>query len=287
MELESDAFQDVDASLFRDREFQLFRELIYAKSGIFLGPYKRTRMFWKLGRRMREVGVDTFRDYYDYVLERGEPEIHSLLESICTHETRFFREPVQMQYFSEQVIPELQREKGEHRNVKIWSAGCSSGEEPYSLAMLLLDRLPVAQRWQHSVWATDLSRPVLQKAREGLWAIEKSQEIPFSLLQTYMLRGIGSHQGLFTAGRELRSVITFDVLNLNDEVYPVTEPFDVIFCRNVLIYFSTESRARVVDRLLRHLVPGGFLFLGHTKTLQQHPRVTRSPVPAVYRVLRG
>jgi chemotaxis protein methyltransferase CheR len=164
----------------------------------------------------------------------------------------------------------------------LWSAGCSSGEEPYSIAMLLLDHFPRHSGWQLEILATDLSTRILERAQSALWPIAKAQEIPEKYLKSYMLRGTGAQQGQMKAGAEIRSLIRFQRLNLNDERYPITGRFDAIFCRNVLIYFDTNSRRRVIDRLIDCLAPGGYLFVGHAESLTGITNRVRHVTPTVY-----
>jgi chemotaxis protein methyltransferase CheR len=150
--------------------------------------------------------------------------------------------------------------------VRAWSAACSTGEEPYSLAMTLLSRFPPGSGWQIEILATDLSTKVLKQARAGLWSIDKAGDIPLTYRKEFMLRGTGSYSGKMKAGPEVRSVITFERVNLNDPAYAVKGTFDLIFCRNVLIYFDLPSKSLVIDRLLHHLSPGGCLFMGYAET---------------------
>jgi chemotaxis protein methyltransferase CheR len=150
--------------------------------------------------------------------------------------------------------------------VRAWSAACSTGEEPYSLAMSLLARFPPETGWQVEVAATDLSTKVLRAAQAALWPIEKADDIPMRHRKAFMLKGTGTQAGKMKAGPEIRNLVSFDRLNLNDDIYPVHGPFDFIFCRNVLIYFDLPSKTRVVTRLLDHLAPGGYLFLGFAET---------------------
>jgi chemotaxis protein methyltransferase CheR len=163
----------------------------------------------------------------------------------------------------------------------VWSAGCSTGEEPYSLAMVLRHHLPAEEGWEIELLATDLSTRILERARQSLWPVEKAREIPKHYLRAWMLRGVGSQTGWMKAGPELRSLVRFQRVNLND-CQGVTGRFDLLFCRNVLIYFDMASKARAVERLLGHLSPEGFLFLGHAESLTGLTSHVRTVISTVY-----
>lgn len=267
-------------------EFRRFRDLIYREAGIHLAECKEALLVGRLGRRIRELGLPTFSAYYEVVAQGGDPsEMVRMLDAICTHETHFFREPRHFEYLEQVVFPRWKAEAQAGRRakkVRAWSAACSSGEEPFTLAMLLMEHFPAAEGWDAEVLATDLSTRVLERARSALWPIARAQEIPGHLLKKYMLRGTRSQEGLMAASPELRARVRFQRVNLNDGRYPVDGRFDLVFCRNVLIYFDAASRAAVVNRLLGHLDPGGLFFLGHAETLTNVTTRARAVMPTVY-----
>jgi chemotaxis protein methyltransferase CheR len=168
------------------------------------------------------------------------------------------------------------------KKIRAWSAACSTGQEPYSLAMQLLTSCGPEEGWSSEILATDISDAALQVARRGEWSIEKAVEIPEPFLKRFMLRGVGSLQGRMSVSDEVRDLVHFSRFNLNDAHYNVGGEFDLIFCRNVLIYFSPENRARVIDRLTRCLAPGGLLFVGHAESLHAHRATLRPILPTVY-----
>lgn len=243
-----------------EREFRLFQRLVYEYAGIHLAPVKRALLSGRLSRRIRELGLKTFGAYYDFVRERGEAERTELIDRITTNETSFFREPRHFDFLMRRVLP------GRSKPLRIWSAACSSGDEPYSIAMTALEMLDPANV---AILATDLSTRALREAAAGDWPMSKAAQIPKTLLRKYMWKGIGPNAGRFAASPDLRRTITFSQFNLNDaeQWSRLPAPFDAIFCRNVLIYFDQESKSRVIERLLRSLVPGGFLFVGHAESL--------------------
>lgn len=262
MQTTSDACRPVPVG---DEEFPLFQRLIHEEAGIYLAPIKRALLSARLSRRLRELGLSTFSAYYRYLLEAGEEERIRLFDGICTNETSFFREPAQFEFLEREIIPAWLADAKRPRSIRVWSAACSSGEEPYSIAMVLHSRLAAAG-WSVRILATDLSTRVLGRAAAAEWPVSQAEQIPARYLRRYMLKGRASREGVMKAGPELRSLVEFARVNLNDEVYPVAGKFDLIFCRNVLIYFDPAGKRRVADRLLSHLLPGGWFFLGHAES---------------------
>lgn len=270
-----------------EAEFRRFQSLIYERAGIHLSHNKRAMLAGRLLRRLRALQLDKFGQYFERVTESDE-ELTRMLDCVTTNETRFFRERKQFDFLEGVLIPEWKAEADAGRRprvIRVWSAGCSTGEEPYSLAMTLVDGL--GSQWDISVLATDLSTRVLDLARAGLWKLEKSADIPEPLLRQYMLRGRGSMIGMMKAGPEIRSVITFAPLNLHASDYGIAGRFDMVLCRNVLIYFDAESRRGAIDRLIDHLAPGGHFFIGHAETLHGITTRVRPVMPTVYRLEQG
>jgi chemotaxis protein methyltransferase CheR len=271
------------ATRLSDADFDRFQSLIYKESGIHLSQSKRALLAGRLGKRLRALQIAEFHEYLQHV-ERNSGELTRMLDVVTTNETRFFREQKQFDHLRARVLPQwlADAEDGlRRREVRVWSAGCSTGEEPYSLAMMLLDGLGAS--WDIRILATDLSTRVLDIAAAGVWPIEKAAHIPDAYLKAFMLRGGGSQHGKMKAGPEIRSLIRFARLNLHDDAYGVDGPFDLILCRNVLIYFDGVSRRGVIDRLIDHLAPGGSLLIGHAETLHGVTQRVRSVVPTVYR----
>ncbi len=251
--------------------FEKFQKLIYAETGIWLGNSKTALLCGRLFRRLRTLEINSLQSYYECV---SQPEQHEerarMIDAITTNETRFYREPRQFEFLVQRVFPHWQAdaERGlRSRRVKIWSAGCSSGEEPYTVAMLLARHLPAEQGWDTRILATDISTRVLEKARKGIYPIARSAELPKDLLHAFMLRGMAERQGEMKVKVEIQQMIDFQRLNLDRESDLVEGPFDAIFCRNVLIYFDSASKQRVVTSLIRHLMANGLLFVGHAENL--------------------
>lgn len=251
-----------------DDEFALFQALICREAGIHLAPTKKPMLVSRLMRRVGALKLPTFRDYYHHVIRDGN-EMVRLLDAVCTNETWFFRNPKHFSFLKETLCAAWQAdaEAGKRpRRISLWSAAASSGEEPFSLAMVLLDALP---GWELQILATDLSSRILERAREATWPLEKSGDIPPAYLKRFMLRGTGAQEGKMRAGPEIRNVVTFRRLNLNDEIWAL-EPetkFEAVFCRNVLMYFEGSRREQALRKIMRRLSPQGYLFLGDAEGL--------------------
>jgi chemotaxis protein methyltransferase CheR len=265
-----------------DRDFLRFQGLIHREAGIWLAPVKKALLVGRLAKRLRELELGSYGEYYDRVVE-DEVERIRMLDCICTNETHFFREPRHFEFLTERVFPAWREaaDAGHRpRRVRVWSAACSSGEEPYTLAMVLLAAFPVG--WELEVLASDLSTKVLDRAAAGIWPLEKSKEIPEAYLKAFMLKGFGAQAGLMKAGPEIRSVVRFARVNLVGEGWPSGSPFDLVFCRNVLIYFDRPGKIAVVERLLERLDSSGYLFLGHAESLGGFTTKARSVIATIY-----
>ncbi|HEX7939526.1 MAG TPA: protein-glutamate O-methyltransferase CheR [Gemmatimonadaceae bacterium] len=269
-----------------DAEFRRFTATVYAAAGISLNDSKRALVARRLNSRMRDLGLETLNDYVDFVeADKVGEEMVILLDLIATNETHFFREQQHFEYLESHVFPRWRVEAaaGERaKQVRVWSAACSTGQEPYSIGMLLLNHFPASEGWSIDLHASDISTQALDVARRGEWPVEKAKEIPEELLERFMLRGVGSSIGRMRSVRELRDLIRFSRINLNEPTYDVPGQFDLVFCRNVLIYFSAEGRAAVIERLTGRLNKSGLLFVGHAESLHQHRTRLRAVLPTVY-----
>jgi chemotaxis protein methyltransferase CheR len=268
-----------------DREFRSLQVLIYREAGIHLSEAKKALVSGRLTRRLRALSLDNFKDYYEQV-EANADERTAMLDCISTNETRFFREPKQFEFLEATVLPHW-RALGEAgtipKRIRAWSAACSSGEEPYTLGMVLGTHFPASDGWSVEILASDLSTRVLAAAREGVWPVERSIDIPERYRKAWMLRGIRSEEGRMRVHPSLKSMIEFRRINLNDRNYAIRDSFDLIFCRNVLIYFNRESKTDVINRLTQHLSPTGLLFLGHAESLTGTSHALEHAGPTAYR----
>jgi len=222
---------------------------------------------------------------------KADPEERvRMLDCICTNETHFFREPAAFECLRSRVFPEwiAAADAGKRgKTIRVWSAACSTGEEAYSLAMTLLTYFPASAGWKIDVFGTDLSTKVLARAATGIWPVEKISGVPVEYQRKFLLKGFGPEKGKIKAVEELRNVVRFQRLNLTQEPYAVTGPFDLIFCRNVLIYFQWETKIKVVDRLGKYLTPNGYLFLGHAESLHSVADKLQFVAPKVFPSPKG
>jgi chemotaxis protein methyltransferase CheR len=271
-----------------DAEFGGLRDLVHREAGIWLTSAKKALMVGRLARRIRDLGLSSFAEYHRRILEDpGGGELVQLLDLIATNETHFFRDARQFDLLREQVLPAWAEQAVaglRPRRVRVWSAACSSGEEPYSLAMLLHGALPPSSGWHLEILATDISTRMLERARAAVWPRSREKEIPPELRKQFVMVGTGSQEGMIRIVPEVRSMVRFERLNLSQDSYPFHEPFDLIFCRNVLIYFDPPTKARVVAQLLRHLSDEGLFFLGQSESLAGQSSAVRQVTSSVYRL---
>jgi chemotaxis protein methyltransferase CheR len=270
-------------------EFSLFQGLILRESGIHLGAKNRAMLISRLWRRLRALELNSFAAYFRRVKVDSE-EMVRMLDCVCTNETHFFREPAAFECLRQHVFPAWRRaaDNAERsRTLRVWSAACSTGEEPYSLAMTLVTEFPREAGWNVEVLGTDLSTKVLAKASKGVWPAEKVSGVPMHYQRQFFLKGFGPDKGKIKAGDELRRIVRFQRLNLTKDPCEVSGPFDLIFCRNVLIYFQWETKLQVVNRLGRFLTLGGYLFLGHAESLHGVTDQLESVTPMVFQMPRA
>jgi chemotaxis protein methyltransferase CheR len=236
--------------------------------GLKLGPQKKSLLEGRIRKRLRTLGIPSFKEYCDFLFspEGLETETQLLAHVVTTHKTDFFREPVHFNYLTQSILPGIARTQS-REHLRAWSAGCSTGEEPYTLAMVLMDYAEGNPGLDFSILATDLSGTVIEKAWKGIYDQEDIEPIPVGIRKKYLMRGKDQSQNLFRVSPSLRSRIVFRTLNLMDDAYGIDEDFTVIFCRNVLIYFDRPTQEKLINRFARHLKPGGYLFLGHSETL--------------------
>lgn len=270
-----------------DRDYEFIRGLVYTHSRINLGADKKELVSARLGKRLRATGLATITDYCRYLQgpKAGE-ELPHLIDVISTNHTYFFRENAHFDFLTQTILPELiaARQAARWPRLNLWSAACSSGEEPYTLALVLdqfFGRQAAAWPWQLD--ATDISNPVLKKAREGIYKADAVEKIPPAQLRAFFQEGTGPLAGTYRVKPALQQNIRFRQLNLLGPSLPFSEPFQVIFCRNVMIYFDRATQEELVTRLARLLVPGGYLLVGHSESLTGIKHSLESVRPAVYR----
>ncbi len=267
-----------------DEEFKLIRDLIYKNIGINLTEEKRSLVNGRLQKILRKLNLKTFKEYYDFLInDKSGEALSELANVISTNHTFFGREIDHFEYFVDVVLPEIEEraKKTNSYDIRIWSAGCSSGEEPYTLVMLMMEYFGKDYyKWQAGVLATDISLTVLEKAKRGIYPDERVQPLPDIFKQKYFKHLPSGEWGIIdTVKRE----VTYRRFNLMNETFPFKKPFDVIFCRNVMIYFDNPTREKLVDKFYKFTSYNGYLFIGHSETLSRTATKYKYIKPAVYK----
>ncbi len=254
---------------FERKHFDFIAGLLYKLAGISLAPHKIEMMYSRLARRLRELNLKNFDSYCALVeSEAGEAEIRFLVNALTTNLTSFFRENHHFDHLATTVqaaVKQSQAQSGQPR-LRIWSAGCSSGPEPYTIAMVLCANIPDIRRWDVKILATDIDTHMVETARRGIYAADSAKTIPSELRDRFTKSLRSGPEPEITMADELRRLITFKPLNLL-EPWPMSGPFDAIFCRNVLIYFDRPGRSNVISKFSALLCPNSFLYLGHSESL--------------------
>ena len=266
-------------------DFGRLRSLIYAQSGIRLGADKKTMLELRIKRRLRSLNLNSFGDYCDYLFgPHGEKEelVH-LLDVVTTNKTDFFREPEHFEFLVEKAVPDLVARNQSGRPLLIWSAGCSTGEEPYTLAMMLNEFVADHPGFRFRILATDISTTVLAQAERGVFRSEVMEPVPPDLRRRYFMRSRDRDSNVLRVVPELRELVEFRRLNFMDADFGLSQKADVIFCRNVIIYFDRPTQERIVQKLAQQLVPGGYAFVGHSETLHDMDVPLEPVAPALYR----
>ncbi len=244
---------------------------IYDTCGIKMPPSKSTMLEARLIKRMRALGLSSFQEYCSYLFspEGKDHELVHMIDAVTTNKTDFFREPQHFEYLLDEAVPKLMASSGAgiRRPLMVWSAACSSGEEPYTLAMVLQEVARTRRDFSFMVLGTDISTKVLEKAKQAIYDEERIMPVPMDLRRRYLLRSKDPRKKEVRIVPELRTKVRFRWLNFINDDFGLREKMDIIFCRNVLIYFDRTTQEKVVTRLCRHLNTGGYLFTGHSETL--------------------
>jgi chemotaxis protein methyltransferase CheR len=272
-----------------DRDFERFSRLVYEQCGIRLPEHKRSMLEARLRKRLREHDLATFEEYAALIFGGQAPveELVRLIDVVTTNKTDFFREPAHFDFLNSKVLPSLVADYGVglDRPMRLWSAGCSTGKEPYTLAMVLNEYRAVHPDFQFKILGTDISTDVLNRACLGIYDAHKVEPIPVPLRKKYLLKSKDPGKKVVRIVPELRTSIAFMRLNFMDDDFGFKEPFDVIFCRNVIIYFDRATQEKLLSKLAAHLAPGRFIFLGHSETLLGLDLPLVQMAPSVYRKL--
>jgi chemotaxis protein methyltransferase CheR len=273
------------ADSLSSRDLNRLCRLIYDQSGITLSPEKQIMLEGRLKRRLTSLNLSSYREYCDYLFDghgHDAEEMVHLIDAVTTNKTDFFREKTHFDFLAEKLLPDFSAHEGAARDLLIWSAGCSTGEEPYTLAMVLSEYHQSHPGFRFRVLATDISTAVLAKAEQGVFPSDVVRPVPADLRRKYFMRSRDRESNLLRVVPELRQTIEFRRLNLMED-FGMTERADAIFCRNVIIYFDRPTQEKLFHKFTRQLVDGGYMFVGHSESLH-HMDVPLVPVaPALYR----
>ncbi len=267
-----------------DKDFKRISQIVYDHCGINLHTGKKELVRARLAKRLRAGNFKTFPEYMDYVLaDKTGMEFSVLIDSISTNLTSFFREDQHFKYMENVFLPELMERKRSQKNFKIraWSAGCSSGEEPYTIAIVLNEALKGQGRWDAKILATDISTNILAMAKKGMYSEERIAPVPAALKSKYLMLHKTKGEKVYEVGQSLRNMIIFNYLNLMKD-WPIKGPIDFIFCRNVMIYFDKPTQNVLINRYWDILDSGGVLFTGHSESLTGIEHKFKYVQPTIY-----
>jgi chemotaxis protein methyltransferase CheR len=252
---------------FTSNDFEFIRDMVGERTGIVLSDHKVDMVYGRLARRLRQLKLKSFKDYLARLQQDDDQELVEFTNALTTNLTAFFREPHHFEFLGHTGIPELIK-KRPNRRLRVWSAGCSTGEEPYTIAITLHEALPSLRDWDVKILATDLDSNVVARAKAGIYDQERVNGISKNRLNRWFRKGRGENSGKVRVASELQQLITFKQLNLMHQ-WPMKGPFDVIFCRNVVIYFNKETQRVLFDRYADMLAADGYLIVGHSESLHK------------------
>lgn len=248
-----------------DDDFYKLRDIIYNEAGIKLGDVKKILMQSRLIKRLRDLRLENFTEYYEYLINNFEDEKINFINSITTNKTDFFRENDHFEYMKSRILPDF--EKKNERELRIWSAGCSTGEEPYTVAITLFEYFNGKVPPEFLILATDIDTQVLEKAQEGSYAADHLADVDSKYLKNYFLHESNEKGEFYRVKDQLKKVVYFRRLNLLQDEYPMKKKFDIIFCRNVIIYFDRETQKKLFDKYHKYLKDDGYLLIGHSENI--------------------
>ena len=266
-----------------DLEYNRLSSFIMSRFGIKLPPNKKTLLQCRLQKRLKSLNHNNFKEYVDYVFSTQglQEEVSQMIDAVSTNKTDFFREPVHFDFLLESGIKDYIERSGKNK-LSIWSAGCSSGEEPYTISMVMKEFSAYNRLIDFNILATDISDSVLQHAVTGIYAEEKTRIIPFDYKKKYLLKGKNGYSNKVRMSPELRSKIDFRKYNLLTTDYTPLGKFDIIFCRNVLIYFERDIQHRLLNQFCKSLNNGGYLFLGHSESITGYTLPLKHIRPTIF-----
>jgi len=273
------AFNNIE---LKQSEFDKLSNYIFTNYGIKMPPAKKVMLQSRLQKRLRHLNITNFKSYIDFVFSKeGEQEIIHMMDVVSTNKTDFFREPTHFEFMEEVILPEIYANK--QSEMKIWSAGSSSGEEAYTITMVMEEYIQKNGHINYQILGADISTDMLKNAVNGVYKLEKIIPIPESLKKKYFLKSKDPQKKLVRVKPHLRTKVKFFRLNLMDTVYNAPKGFDLIFCRNTLIYFERDTQEKVINRLCDHLKPGGYFILGHSESITNMKVPLENIKPTIFR----
>ena len=279
-----------DATLSKN-DFERLSKYIYDVCGIKMLPVKKIMLETRLKKRLKACGINSFTEYCDHVFNNkngNNEELVQMIDVVTTNKTDFFREPAQFNYLNQQALHYLlsKHDAGKSKKLNVWCAGCSTGEEPYTLAMVLKEFGEQIPDYNFSIFATDISTKVLREAEMGIYDYNRIAPVPDYLKKKYFLRGKDSKKDLVRVVPELRNKVNFKRLNFMDDDFGIAERQHIIFCRNVIIYFDKTTQEKLIKKLFANIIPGGFLFLGHSETIFRMDLSMVQVAPSTYKKIK-
>jgi len=261
---------DIYKTKLDDSDFRRLSEFIYTELGIKMPDVKKIMLQGRLQKRLSDLQKNSFKDYIDFVFSKeGHEELINMVDIVTTNKTDFFRESVHFDFLTNRILPEYLQSTN-RPNLKVWSAGCSSGEEPYTLAMVLSEFKELNKDFDFQITGSDISTRMLSKAVAAIYSEERVAPVSMNLKKKYLLRSINDEKRTVRIVPELRKKVNFTRVNFMDNAYPLNGMFDVIFCRNVLIYFDRKTQENVINKLCSKLKPGGYFLLGHSESISNY-----------------
>lgn len=253
---------------FNRKDFENIRDLVGDRTGIVLSDHKITMVYGRLSRRLRQLKIQSFREYLDLLEDESGQELVEFTNALTTNLTSFFREPHHFEYMRSHAVPALLKNRPNHK-LRIWSAGCSTGEEPYTIGITMHEAMAnYIRNWDVKILATDLDTNVVQKGKNGIYEEERVNGIEANRLKKWFRKGRDENEGKVSVSEKIRELITFKQLNLLHD-WPMRGPLDIIFCRNVVIYFGKDTQRELFNRYADLLADDGYLFIGHSENLHK------------------
>lgn len=280
--MDNNLFNNIYQTTLTDTEFNKLSNFIQNNYGIKMPPAKKIVLQGRLQKRLKNLQIPDFKSYVDYVFSKnGENEIIHMMDVVSTNKTDFYREPIHFDFLREELLPYLNSQKNKH--IKIWSAGCSSGEEPYTLAIVCQEFKAKNPLFDYSIVATDISTQMLQHGANAVYKEEKIAIIPIEQKKNYFLRSKDKSNPVVRITKLLRNKVSFQRLNFMDATYQINDSFDIIFCRNALIYFERENQEDVINKLCSKLKKDGYFFLGHSESITNMNVPLKSIKPTIFK----